>query len=65
MNWLCDQLAASGEEDLWACVSGFNKKTIAFYEGNGFEVIGCLEELVVPNEDELLIRKRLIEKQSA
>ena len=65
MNLLCDQLAASGEENLWACVSAFNKKAIAFYEGNGFEVIGCLEELVVPNEDELLIRKRLIKKQSA
>ena len=61
---LCDQLAADGEENLWACVSAFNKKAIAFYEGNGFEVIGCLEELVVPNEDELLIRKRLINKRS-
>ncbi len=62
LKLLCDQIVADGQENLWACVSAFNKNAIAFYESNGFEIIGRLEALVIRNEDELLIRKRLIQK---
>lgn len=62
LKLLCDQIVADQQENLWACVSAFNEKAIAFYESNGFEIIGRLEELVIRNEDELLIRKRLIKK---
>jgi ribosomal protein S18 acetylase RimI-like enzyme len=45
--------------NLWLLVSGFNARARRFYERNGFGPIGTIPGLVVPDEDEILMRKRL------
>ena len=45
--------------NLWLLVSGFNARARRFYERNGFGPVGTIADLVVPGEDEVLMRKRL------
>jgi ribosomal protein S18 acetylase RimI-like enzyme len=45
--------------NLWLLVSGFNSRARRFYEGQGFREIGLIADLVVPGQDEVLMRKVL------
>lgn len=45
--------------NLWLLVSGFNHRARRFYASQGFTPAATLEALLVPNEDEVLMRKRL------
>ena len=46
-------------KNVWLCVSGFNTRAQQFYRQNGFLEIGELSGLIVPHEDEILMRKRI------
>ncbi len=43
--------------NLWLLVSGFNPGARCFYERQGFGPIGVIPDLVVPGQDEILMRK--------
>jgi ribosomal protein S18 acetylase RimI-like enzyme len=45
--------------NLWLLVSGFNARARRFYERAGFGPVGTISDLVLPGEDEILMRKRL------
>lgn len=45
--------------NLWLLVSAFNTGASRFYERHGFRKIGLIPDLVVPGEDEVLMRKVL------
>lgn len=45
--------------NIWLLVSGFNRDAQCFYRRLGFETIGCLRDLILDGEDEILMRKRL------
>ncbi len=45
--------------NLWLLVSAFNAGARRFYERHGFREIGLIPDLVVPGQDELLMRKLL------
>jgi ribosomal protein S18 acetylase RimI-like enzyme len=45
--------------NLWLLVSGFNTRARRFYERNGFGPIGPIPDLLLPGEEEVLMRKRL------
>lgn len=45
--------------NLWATVSAFNTPARAFYQGQGFEEVAPLRDLVTPGFDEILLRKHL------
>lgn len=41
------------------CVSSFNRRARRLYEGLGYEVIGELEDYVIPGHSEILLRKTI------
>lgn len=43
--------------NVFMCVSSFNPDARRLYERLGFELVGTLQELLVPGHDELLLRK--------
>lgn len=45
--------------NLWVATSSFNHKALKFYQQLGFYQIGIIEGLIVPEHDEILLRKRL------
>ncbi len=45
-------------DNAYLCVSSFNKKAFNWYIAAGFKQVGSLEALIVPEYDELLMRKR-------
>jgi ribosomal protein S18 acetylase RimI-like enzyme len=45
--------------NLWLLVSAFNTGASRFYERHGFRQIGLIPDLVVPGQDEVLMRKVL------
>lgn len=45
---------------IWLSVSAFNTSARRFYAANGFVELCTLDELLVPGEDEVLMRKRLV-----
>lgn len=56
---LVEWAAAQGGDNLWACVSAFNRPARAFYAGLGFVEVAPLSDLVAAGADEILVRKRL------
>jgi ribosomal protein S18 acetylase RimI-like enzyme len=46
--------------NLWLCVSAFNVAAQRFYVRHGFEPVATLQGLLRDDEDELLMRKRLV-----
>lgn len=48
-----------GLTNIWLCVSAFNQSARDFYARNDYAEVGALQELLAPNEDEVLMRKRL------
>jgi GNAT superfamily N-acetyltransferase len=46
--------------NLWLCVSGFNTEAQRFYRLHGFEHVTTLEGLLRDEDDEVLMRKRLV-----
>jgi ribosomal protein S18 acetylase RimI-like enzyme len=46
-------------KNLWVLSSSFNHGALAFYQRLGFYRIGLIEGLIVPELDEVLLRKRL------
>lgn len=59
MNWLEEEAAKSKARNLFLCVSSFNTNAVKFYTSLGFVECGKLEELIIDNHDEILMRKRL------
>jgi diamine N-acetyltransferase len=51
--------AAAVTANLWACVSAFNAPARAFWSRCGFAEVAALPGLVRPEEDEILLRRRL------
>lgn len=45
--------------NVWLCVSAFNTTAQDFYRRHGFSAVGELKGLILPDEDELLMRKQL------
>jgi len=60
---LIDRLAEDtrkvGQANMWVCASTFNIDALAFYDRLGFRRVGVLDGLVVADEDEVLLRRRL------
>ena len=54
-----DIARSRNDSNLWVCASAFNTAAIGFYERQGFARIGTLHGLVVPTEDEVLLRLQL------
>ncbi len=55
-----EKLARSkGFANIWLCVSAFNAPAQSFYAKNGYVPVGELTGLVVPHEDEILMRKSI------
>lgn len=59
MNWFEEEAKKSKSRNLFLCVSSFNENAIAFYKSLGFKNCAQLEDLIVDNYDEILMRKRL------
>ncbi len=49
--------AFSEVSNVYLCVSSFNGNARRFYERRGYSVVGLLEGLILPQYDELLMRK--------
>ncbi len=47
--------------NLWLCVSGFNLDAQRFYRAHGYECAATLDGLMREGDDELLMRKRLVQ----
>jgi ribosomal protein S18 acetylase RimI-like enzyme len=45
--------------NIWVCASEFNDSALRFYEHQGFTRICVIDELVTPNHNEILLRRRL------
>ena len=56
MQWAEDRIFRDSP-NVFICVSSFNTGARRLYERLGFELVGVLRELVVPEHDELLLRK--------
>jgi ribosomal protein S18 acetylase RimI-like enzyme len=46
-------------KNLWVLTSSFNHQALSFYQGLGFTQIGTIQGLVMPEYDEILLRKNL------
>lgn len=46
-------------KNLWVAASSFNQQALDFYQRLGFYPIGPIQGLVTPEQDEILLRKRL------
>ena len=47
-------------QNLWITASAFNEAALTAYERMGFSRVGILEDLVTKNENEVLLRKKLV-----
>ncbi len=57
--WLVGQTKREGHGNLWTICSEFNLSAQAFYRSQGFQVVGCLPDLISSEETEILLRLRL------
>lgn len=58
IRWAVDQAGPN----LWACVSDFNTCARQFYENQGFVEAAVLPDLVVPGRNEVLMRRRVVQR---
>ena len=58
LGWV-ESEARRGAKNLWVVASYFNREALRFYERLGFHPIGTIPGLVMPDYDEILLRKRL------
>jgi len=54
-----EQKTARASQNLYLCVSSFNRQAQAFYKGRGYTRAGKLQDLIKPGEAELIYWKRL------
>jgi GNAT superfamily N-acetyltransferase len=59
LDWFEDQARATQAQNLWVAASDFNVRALAFYARRGFSRVARLEDLVVEDSAEILLRKRL------
>jgi GNAT superfamily N-acetyltransferase len=59
LGWLEGEAQRAGTRNIWLCVSAFNADAQHFYRRHGYREVATLDDLVVPGEDEVLMRKRL------
>jgi diamine N-acetyltransferase len=59
LQWFETQALQGGARSLWICVSAFNAAAQRLYRRFGFETVVILDDLVNPEIDEILMRKRL------
>ena len=58
LNW-AESEARREAKNLWVVASSFNQEALGFYESFGFSRIGAIPGLVMPEQDEILLRKVL------
>jgi GNAT superfamily N-acetyltransferase len=63
MGWV-EQRARASCRNLWTTASAFNSGALRFYATLGFETVAHLEDLVLSDHDEILLRKPLPRKAS-
>ena len=56
LRWAEEQIFRDSP-NVFICVSSFNPDARRLYERRGFQLVGTLQELLVPGHDELLLRK--------
>jgi ribosomal-protein-alanine N-acetyltransferase len=54
-----EQKTARRAQNLYLCVSSFNRKAQAFYKNLGYERIGVIPDLILLGKSEYIFRKRL------
>ncbi|MDH4120630.1 MAG: GNAT family N-acetyltransferase [Deltaproteobacteria bacterium] len=54
-----EDLMFQDSPNLFACVSSFNASALAFYHKRGYQKVGVIEQLIVPQHDEILLRKTM------
>jgi diamine N-acetyltransferase len=59
LDWFEGEARAAQAQNLWVAASDFNARALAFYERRGFDRVATLEDFVVDNSAEILLRKRL------
>ncbi|MCB8839540.1 N-acetyltransferase [Aurantimonas sp. VKM B-3413] len=59
LEWMEAEAGRAGANSLWTAVSAFNDRAFSFYRRFGFEEVALLPDLVMPGEDERLLRKPL------
>ena len=59
LAWLEGIARRDRQSNIWLCVSAFNSQALAFYARHGFVEAANLPDLVRPDEDEILMRRRL------
>lgn len=55
----CERQAALTSRHFFLCVSSFNERAHAFYEGHGYRRVGEFEDYVIDGASELLMYKRV------
>ncbi len=60
IQWLAAEAQQASSRNLWTLVSAFNHAGQRFYQKMGFTQVGQLDDLVVPGQTELLMRKMLL-----
>lgn len=61
LAWMEGEALAAGARNCFLCVSAFNSAAHGFYLRNGYADAALLDELITDGEDEILMRKRLIQ----
>jgi diamine N-acetyltransferase len=59
LDWFEGQARAAQAQNLWVAASDFNARALAFYTQRGFSRVARLEDLIVEDSAEILLRKRL------
>lgn len=59
LDWFENRARASGQRNVWLCVTGFNDRAAAIYRASGWQQAAVLPDLVTTGIDENLLRKRL------
>jgi ribosomal-protein-alanine N-acetyltransferase len=54
-----EQKTARRAQNLYLCVSSFNRKAQAFYKNLGYVRIGAIPDLILPGKSEYIYRKQL------
>jgi ribosomal protein S18 acetylase RimI-like enzyme len=62
LGWMEAEARRAGARNCWLCVSAFNTSAIAFYLSHGYAEAAVLDDLIKDGEDEILMRKRLVER---
>jgi GNAT superfamily N-acetyltransferase len=62
LEWLEVQANIEASRQIWVCVSTFNRRAENFYRRFGFEPVAVLDALISEKSDELLMRKKLFQR---